>query len=348
MAFKFECFFPAIPGETEMMMLQGMTYKATLTLAEDVDPRDLQVEAWTSQCDKDNPDGDWHTIRLPYLGAKECGAKHEYGVTEVITSDKDFHFTFRAKCTGPGYVDRDWVWSHPFGVNGFATVLPCRIEDKWTQESNYDHICGSVHLGNFIAATHAKENGFTHVINVAETLDVVFPNKDVVYRKVFIKDGAHNPIEDEKLLDAVHWIKQHDVSGNKLLLNCRAGIGRAGSVAVAYVYYTNPKLSYDDAYNYCFKRRFVYPHARLQERIEQVFPRYLFLNMLCSLSVESFFSCHDILHISKQKKKITRRTFFQKTPIRTFYTGNSFMELHVYVGSNDLQDYVKNSVSSEH
>ena len=58
MAFKFECFFPAIPGETEMMMLQGMTYKATLTLTEDVDPHDFEVEAWTSQCDKDNPDGD--------------------------------------------------------------------------------------------------------------------------------------------------------------------------------------------------------------------------------------------------------------------------------------------------
>ena len=45
MAFKFECFFPANTSETEMMMLQGMTYKATLALAKDVDPRDLEVEA---------------------------------------------------------------------------------------------------------------------------------------------------------------------------------------------------------------------------------------------------------------------------------------------------------------
>ena len=274
MAFQFECFFPAIPGETEMMMLQGMTYKATLSLAEHIDPHDLEVEAWTNQCDKNNPDGDWHAIRLSYLGDKRCGTKHEYGVTEVITSDKDFQFTFRAKCSSPGYVNKEWLWSHPFGTNGFATVLPCRTEDKWTQEPNYNHICGALYLGNFIAATHAKECGFTHVINVAETLDVVFPNKDVVYHKVFIKDGAHNSIEEEKLLDAVHWIKQHDVSGNKILLNCRAGIGRAGSVAVAYVYYTNPEMSYYDAYNYCIKKRFIYPHSRLQERIELVFPRY--------------------------------------------------------------------------
>ena len=199
--------------------------------------------------------------------------KHEYGVTEVITSDKDFHFTFRAKCSVAHCVTGGWVWSHNFGENGFARVVPCRTEDKWTQEPNYDHICGALYLGNFIAATHAKECGFTHVLNVAETLDVVFPHKDVIYHKVFIKDGAHNPIEDDKLLDAVQWIKKHDSPENKILLNCRAGIGRAGSVAVAYVYYTHPEMSYNDAYDYCFNKRFVYPHSQLRHSIERLFPR---------------------------------------------------------------------------
>ena len=106
------------------------------------------------------------------------------------------------------------------------------------------------------------------------------------------------------------------MSGNKLLLNCRAGIGRAGSVAVAYVYYTNPEMSYDDAYNYCSKKRFVYPHSRLRERIEQVFPRYFALKYFVSSFSGLIFSCHGICNT--QLLSSLYKLFFQKTQIRTF------------------------------
>ena len=80
--------------------------------------------------------------------------------------------------------------------------LPCQGPD-------YDHIIGAVHLGNFIAATNAAELGFTHVLNVADNLDMVYPtpasesgttgdqhpSQPVNYRKIAMRDGAHNPID---------------------------------------------------------------------------------------------------------------------------------------------------------
>ena len=66
-----------------------------------------------------------------------------------------------------------------------------------------------MHLGNFIAATNAAELGFTHVLNVADNLDMVYPtsasesgttrdqrpSQPVNYRKIAMRDGAHNPID---------------------------------------------------------------------------------------------------------------------------------------------------------
>ncbi len=272
MAVTFVDFFPQIPSETEMMMLQGMTYRTTVTLPAEVEPNDVLVQAWTSQCDRFSSDGQWHAIDLAFLGSDVSWTRHEYGVTRSITGDKNFHFTFRARVKTAAEQD-GWQWSHPFGVNGYAYVLPCRDEDEWTQGPNFDHITGALYLGNFIAATHATECGFTHVLNVAQTLDVVFPHNEVVYHKILMIDGSQHVIEDEQLLDSVHWIKKHDKPGNKILLNCRAGIGRAGSAAIAYVYYLNPDMSYQDAYDFCFAKRYVYPHFGLQSSIERLFPR---------------------------------------------------------------------------
>ena len=221
MEVKFHSSFPVIPSNIEMMMLQGMTYKVTLTLPDELDPSQVRVQAWTSQCDREHPEGHWHEVDLPCLeqdGVNENIYSDEnvftYGTTKVITSDKNFEFTFRWKVSQDIQLNTDWSWSHGYGVNCYSTVLPCRQEDKWTLEPNFDHIVGALYLGNFIAATHAKKCGFTHVINTAENLDVVFHNNDVVYHKVNVKDGASNPIEEYKILDAVQWIKKHDKEGN--------------------------------------------------------------------------------------------------------------------------------------
>jgi len=213
------------------------------------------------------------------------------------------------------------------------------------QGPDYTHIIGSVHLGNFIAATNAAELAFTHVLNVADNLDMVYPttpahkprlhgnrghgnsvhanhhrsegvhgngvysNKHelepvhsnqpesggvhgngvhsnsvssnqsrpvVIYRKIAMRDGAHNPIEAHLISEAVEWLRSVDRgdASAKVLVNCRAGIGRAGSVGVAYVFATNPAMSFDDAYQFVFAKRFVYPHAGLADILYNLYPRH--------------------------------------------------------------------------
>lgn len=124
-----------------------------------------------------------------------------------------------------------------------------------------------------ISATNAGIHGFTHVLNVADNLDMVYPKGDVEYLKVPMQDGAHNPIPDDKLKQGIDWLLKNDHNGNKILVNCRAGIGRAGSVAVGFVFAKCRDISYEQAYNYCFSRRFVYPHAKLKEKLYRLYPR---------------------------------------------------------------------------
>ena len=269
---EFKDYYPPVPSYSDMMMLQGMTYKVKLRLDPDINvtPSQVLVQAWTSQCDRHSPGGQWHAVDLAYIGC--LNNTHEYGQTVVITSDKDFEFTFRLRI--PGIMDGDkWMWSHEFGCNGHAHVDPPRDKDKWTQGPDYSHILGSVHLGNFIAATHAKQCGFTHVLNVADNLDMVYPEGGVKYHKVPMKDGGHNPIEEYKIKEAVDWLQKQNKEGNKVLVNCRAGIGRAGSTAVAFVFAENPEMSYKEAYKFCFSKRFVYPHVGLKDILHSCFPR---------------------------------------------------------------------------
>ena len=65
-----------------------------------VSARQLTVQAWTSQCDTTHPDGTWHSLDLPYIGQEHDDnntVRHVYGQSVIITSDRDFEFTFRLK-----------------------------------------------------------------------------------------------------------------------------------------------------------------------------------------------------------------------------------------------------------
>ena len=191
------------------------------------------------------------------------------GLSEIITGDKDFNFTF---CLAPPDAEL-MQWSHRFGENGFCHVEPPRKYDKWTLGPDYTHILGTVHVGNFIAATNAEDCGFTHVLNVADNLDMVYPSGKVTYKKIAMQDGAHNPVVGNKIKEAVEWLKLHNTANNKLLVNCRAGIGRAGSVGVAFVFACQATWSYDQAYQHVFSKRYVYPHAGLRDILYSLYPR---------------------------------------------------------------------------
>lgn len=262
-------FFPAVPSNTEQFMLNGMTYKAKIFLGDDDPPlSEVQVQSWTSQCDAANPGGHWHSVDLIHVD--ETNNAHTFGKTVIVTSTKDFEFTFRMRINTAS----DWIWSHSYGCNGYVRVLGPRDNDQWTLGPDFNHIEGALYLGNFIAACHATELGFTHVLNVADTLDIVpLPGDPLVYHKIPMQDGGHNPIEEGKLKAAVEWLQQHNHKGNKILVNCRAGIGRAGSTAVAFVFANHPQMTFQEAYEFCSEKRFVYPHVGVRESLPKLFPR---------------------------------------------------------------------------
>lgn len=88
------------------------------------------------------------------------------------------------------------------------------------------------------------------------------PNPSIAYKKLGALDGAQHPIPDAFLLEAVNWIdKQVKTGKRKVLVNCRAGIGRSGSVSVAYCFYKNPRWSYQQTLDYIWsKKSDIYPH----------------------------------------------------------------------------------------
>ena len=196
--------FPPIPSQGEMFMLEAMTCKVMLQASPlaGINPSDLIMEAWTNQCDHENTEVEWHAVPLEHISTDNDTLL--FGTSIIITSDKDFEFTFRAKLPS----NTDYMWFGVYKQNGHVTLASPREKDAWTQGPNYDHILDSVYCGNFIAATTAKKCGFTHVLNVAGNLDIIYePGEEVIYKKVGMTDGGHNPIPPHLMSEAVRWLK---------------------------------------------------------------------------------------------------------------------------------------------
>lgn len=286
--------FPNVPSYNNVMfMLENMTFKIAVATEKSIEPTDVIAEVWTNIYHKDNPEGNWHSIPLHIIESHENDnlipadfRNVTFGNSVLLTSDGNYSFTFRVKQKPQGKTlsgldgcradyNGDWIWPSGFMQDGVVQVLPPSEDAKWSQGPNYDQILGIVHLGNFMAASVADELGFDAVLNLADTLDLI-PSKfsePIIYKKISLQDGAMHQIPDNDLQHAVSWLQNHAHTCKKILVNCRAGIGRAGSVVVAYVFAEDPSMTYKDAYDYVFARRFVYPHRGLEESLYRLYPR---------------------------------------------------------------------------
>jgi len=167
----------------------------------------------------------------------------------------------------------DWKWAGGYGQNGVITVTPPNESMPWTKGPQYVEIAPHVFIGNFIAASQAAELDFTAVLNLAAELDLP-PDPKVKHKKISIGDGAHHAIDDEMVMDAITWIKERLREGGNVLLMCRAGIGRSGSLGIAYLYYLHPELSYKEVLDNIWSvKADIYPHKGLQQSLERLFPR---------------------------------------------------------------------------
>jgi hypothetical protein len=243
---------------------------SSLRPSEPVSFDSLQVELWTNLVTRQNPEGNWHPVALALVQQGDGKARFEGGIQ--ATSDGSFQFTYRYALQGN---PETWHWFGTPWNNGHITILPPTADMAWTQGPQFAEVWPGVYVGNFIAAAAAAELGFGAVLNMAEELTPTFePKDDIAYQKLPCRDGAIHPISSEFLRRGVNWIDAQRAEARKVLIHCRAGIGRSGSLGVAYCFAQNPDWTYQQTLEHVWgKKPDIYPHSQLQPRLENLFPR---------------------------------------------------------------------------
>ena len=107
------------------------------------------------------------------------------------------------------------------------------------------------------------------ILMVAEEQNVTVPAR-IIYAKIPLKEFGEPAVS--ALYDAVQWIEKH-LPDNRLLVCCRAGMGRSVSVVIAYLCCVEG-MTYADALKLALTRRpGGMPLPRLDKVIEDVFRR---------------------------------------------------------------------------
>ena len=130
-------------------------------------------------------------------------------------------------------------------------------------------------VGNAAAAAQAAAQGFQAVLNLAQEMELTFlPEASITYRKIGLPDGFGRPIPAAAVREAVEWLRSEVHQGKKTLVCCQRGLGRSGSMAVAYVCALHLEWTYDQALAFVKQRHpHILPHQGLQETIEALYPR---------------------------------------------------------------------------
>jgi len=289
---------PPLPCHREFVMLESFT--VTMVLRYTFSLKELRPQVWTNVINKKNPSGKWHAIDMSLLRTESDGKTHHFRATCILTGQGNFEFTTRVGLriieeleegegkTEDEFLDQKeeeeseddddiatWKWAGGFGHNGRVTVHPPNDKMPWTKGPQAQQICDNVYVGNFIAASHAKELGFNAVLNMSVELDDFYPPEaGIAYKKLSIADGAHNPISAAIIEEAVKWIDERRRENCKVLVHCRAGIGRSGSIGISYLYYLNKDWTFKDTLRAVWKcKPDIYPHRDLDGVLQKLFPR---------------------------------------------------------------------------
>lgn len=241
----------------------------TLTLKSPLPPNELQVEAWTNLPTRLNSDGIWYSLDIPYDYTCSDGS-YCFRSNLQPTSPGHFGLTYRIRHrANPSFIQ----WAGDLGENVKIFIAPPAPDMDWTQGASYAEILPGFYVGNFIAASQAEILGFDAVLNMAEELELAFtPDGPVAYHKLSCQDGAHHPIPEAHLQAAIAWIERQRAAGKqRILVHCRAGIGRSGSIGVAYCLHRHRRWTYQQALDYVWsKKPDIYPHRQLQSSLEKL------------------------------------------------------------------------------
>ena len=243
-------------------------------------PEQMQAQVWTNMPTRLNSDGGWYPINLSYRGNGQ-GPTHCFQGALQPTSSGAFELTYRVVLPSPGGVREELpepsvFWCAGLGENVLLEIMPPSDILDWTQGPSLAEVTPGVYVGNFIAASQAAELGLDAVLNMAEELDgPLLAAGAIAYQKLGCRDGAQHPIPEAYIQTAVHWIESQRSQGRqKILIHCRAGIGRSGSIGLAYCFYKHPQWSYQQTLEHVWSLKpDIYPHRELQVSLEKLFPR---------------------------------------------------------------------------
>lgn len=262
---------PSIGEHRSLYMLEF--FGTVVALSSSYPAEHLKVQLWTNALNKFNSEGDWHAIDLVYQQQDANGNLVFEGGFRP-TSEGEYEFTYRATLhTGT----QNWQWAGQYGQNGYLSIKLPSPNDHWAQGASYVEVLPHIYVGNFIAASQAEELGIDAILNLAAELTLSHPiESGITYKKMGTLDGAQHPISDQLLLDSVQWIEEQLQLGlQRILIHCRAGIGRSGSVGLAYCFFKHPHWNYDQTLQYIWsKKADIYPHRNLQDSLERLFPRF--------------------------------------------------------------------------
>ncbi|MBW4563208.1 MAG: dual specificity protein phosphatase family protein [Mojavia pulchra JT2-VF2] len=261
--------YPPLGAYITLYMLES--FGTTVKIKSQYQAQEIKIQIWTNALNKFNSEGFWHAIDLDYQSQEEKDTYIFQG-SFLPTSPGQYQFTYRI---GLNHGDEQWQWAGSFGENGYLVVEPPSPTMTWTQGANHVEFLPGVYVGNLIAASQAEQLQFDAVLNLASEFTLAFASTaNLNYKKIGLTDGAHNSISDYALLESINWIEKQVKQGKKVLVNCRAGIGRSGSVSIAYCFYKNPTWIYQQTLEYMWsKKADIYPHKHLQESLESLFPR---------------------------------------------------------------------------
>ena len=261
---------PALGQTLDRYMLE--TIHLCLTLATPLPVAKLRVQAWTNLPTRYSHTDSWYAIELPHTRTTAEGHL-QFEQDLKPASPGEFELTYRVN-QGDHPNALQWLGQPHHNVR--LHIAPPASDMDWTQGPNHIEIMPGVFVGNFISASQAEALGFDAVLNMAEELDLsLSPTGAIAYRKLSCRDGALHPIPEASIQSAIAWIDEQLAQGKqRILVHCRAGIGRSGSIGVAYCYRHHPHWSYQQAVDYVWRYKpDVYPHHQLQTSLEKLFPR---------------------------------------------------------------------------
>lgn len=276
------------PGETLSFRL---TVQVPVSLkTEESGESVIEADVVTNMVDSTNEKGEWvikpmtAEAQPPVVGSRTWKRPESEEVAPIVnivffvmlypTTLGKYYFKYRVRARNAANANGEYQW---FGgseeMEYKMRIRPTDPESKtWIAGPTAIEVHPNIYVGNFMAACIAPTYGFTAILNVAEELDVPlekFPLPNPFYKKIGLVDGTVNPITLEHILACVRWVEMRE--NGKVLIHCRAGCGRSGSIAIAYKCKKFPLLSYDDVLSIVWKAKSdITPHKNLKQTIESI------------------------------------------------------------------------------